>query len=84
LNFLFIFKEILIIDDDMNSTEDEYSNITPSWMQQQLLICIISISVGTLLLFVTFIVPVAIIIRKIRRDKYELDLRELRRISDFM
>jgi uncharacterized Tic20 family protein len=81
---LFIFKEILIIDDDMNSTEDEYSNITPSWMQQQLLICIISISVGTLLLFVTFIVPVAIIIRKIRRDKYELDLRELRRISDFM
>jgi hypothetical protein len=84
LNFLFIFKEILIIDDDMNLTEDEYSNITPSWMQQQLLICIISISVGTLLLFVTFIVPVAIIIRKIRRDKYELDLRELRRISDFM
>ena len=68
----------------MNSTDDEYVNLQPTSMHNQLILCIISITIGTLLLFVTFIVPVMIIIRKIRQDKYQIDLRELRRISDFM
>jgi len=72
----------------MNSTDDEYINSTnsslPKWLHQQLIICIISVSLGTLLVFVTFIVPAMIIICRIRRDRHRLDLKELRRISDFM
>jgi hypothetical protein len=73
-----------MIDDDMNSTGDGYMNITPLWMHEELIICIISILFGTLLLCVTFIVPVMIIIRKIRRDKHQKDLNDWRRVSDFM
>ncbi len=46
--------------------------------------CFVSVSLGTLLFFITFIVPAMIIIRRARRDKNRFDLRELRRMSDFM
>jgi hypothetical protein len=86
--FLLCFKEIIIINDDMNSTDDGYINSTrsslPTWLHQQLIICIISVSLGTLLVFVTFIVPSVIIIRRIRRDRHRLNFKEIRRISDFM
>jgi hypothetical protein len=84
----FFFAEIIIIDDDMNSTNDEYINSTqnslPIWLHRQIIICIISVSIGTLLVFVTFIVPAVIIIRRIQRDRHPLDFKELRRISDFI
>jgi hypothetical protein len=88
LNVSFFFAKIIIIDDDMNSTNDEYikstQNSLPIWLHQQIIICIISVSLGTLLVFVTFIVPAVIIIRRIRRDRHPLDFKELRRISDFI
>ncbi len=72
----------------MNSTNDEYINSTqnslPIWLHRQIIICIISVSIGTLLVFVTFIVPAVIIIRRIQRDRHPLDFKELRRISDFI
>ncbi len=46
--------------------------------------CFISVSLGTFLVFITFIVPAMIILRRARRDKNRFDLRELRRMSDFM
>ena len=73
-----------MVNNDMNSTDDEYINITPLWMHEQLIICIISILFGSVLLCITFVVPVMIIIRKIRRDKHQLDLTDWRRVSDFM
>ncbi|CAF1039484.1 unnamed protein product [Adineta steineri] len=95
---IFIFKyllsigiysqEIFIIDENNNSTNEEYIISTkdplPTWTNQQLIVCFISVSLGTLLFFVTFIVPAMIIIRRARRDKNRFDLRELRRMSDFM
>ncbi len=46
--------------------------------------CFVSVSLGTFLFFITFVVPAMIIIRRARRDKNRIDLRELRRMSDFM
>jgi hypothetical protein len=57
---------------------------TPIWTNQQLIMCFVSVSLGTLLFFITFIVPAMIIIRRARREKNRIDLRELRRMSDFM
>jgi hypothetical protein len=76
------------MDDDTNSTNEEVliptKDVLPIWTNQQLIVCFASVSLGTLLFFVTFIVPAMIIIRRARRDKNRLDLRELRRMSDFM
>jgi hypothetical protein len=85
---LFYFEEIFILNDDTNTTNEQLSisarDSIPIWTNQQLVLCFVSVSLGTLLFFVTFIVPAMIIIRRARRDKNRLDLRELRRMSDFM
>jgi hypothetical protein len=79
---------ICFVDDDTNSTNKELlipiKDVLPIWTHQQLIVCFVSVSLGTLLFFVTFIVPIMIIIRRARRDKNRFDLRELRRMSDFM
>jgi hypothetical protein len=88
LLFRLIIIELFLLDDDTNSTNEEFINSTkdslPIWTNQQLIVCFVSVSLGTLLVFVTFVVPAMIIIRRTRRDKNRLDLRELRRMSDFM
>jgi hypothetical protein len=85
---LFYCEEIFILNDDTNTTNEQLSisarDSIPIWTNQQLVLCFVSVSLGTLLFFVTFIVPAMIIIRRARRDKNRLDLRELRRMSDFM
>jgi hypothetical protein len=69
----------------MNSTDDQsLRNSISTWLHEQLIICIISVSLGTLLVFLTFIVPAMIIIRRIRRDRHRLDFKTIRRISDFI
>lgn len=72
----------------MNSTDDEFINLTKNkssiWVEQQLIICMVSVFVGTFLFIITFIVPAVIIVRRIRHDKHQWNLRELRRMSDFM
>ncbi|CAF2696422.1 unnamed protein product [Rotaria sp. Silwood2] len=72
----------------MNSTDNEFINLMTNtssiWVHQQLIICIISVLLGTFLFIVTFIVPAVIILCRIRHDKRQVNLRELRRISDFM
>ena len=85
------FQDILLVDeedDERNSTRNELLLSTHDslalWTHQQLIVCFISVTLGTLLFFVTFIVPAMIIIRRTRRDKHRMDLRELRRMSDFM
>ncbi|CAF1088615.1 unnamed protein product [Adineta ricciae] len=81
-------QEILLLHDNTNSTIDGYSvlrkDALPTWTNQQLIVCFISVSLGTLLFFITFVVPAMIIVRRARRDKYRFDLRELRRMSDFV
>ncbi|CAM4907418.1 unnamed protein product [Rotaria socialis] len=75
-------------EDTTNSTNER--NVISSknglavWTNKQFIICIVSVTLGTFLFFVTFIVPAIIIIRRARRDKNRIDLRELRRMSDFM
>ncbi|CAF1244245.1 unnamed protein product [Rotaria magnacalcarata] len=75
-------------EDTMNSTNER--NVISSkngltiWTNKQFIICIVSVTLGTFLFFVTFIVPAFIIIRRARRDKNRIDQRELRRMSDFM
>jgi hypothetical protein len=82
------FLEVLILHDELNATRDELmipaEDSLPIWTNQQLIVCFASVSLGTLLFFVTFVVPAMIIIRRARRDKHRSDLRELRRMSDFM
>jgi hypothetical protein len=68
----------------MNSTDDGNIDSTRNSLHQQLIICIISVSIGTILVFITFVLPAVIIIRRIRRDRHQLNFKELRRISDFM
>ena len=84
----FYFVELFLIDDDTNSTNEEFRNSSndslPTWTNQQFVVCFISVSLGTLLVFVTFVVPAMIILRRARRHKNRYDLRELRRMSDFM
>jgi hypothetical protein len=80
----FVVEEIIVIDGTMNSTDHELRNSISTWLHRQLIICIISVSLGTLLVFLTFIVPAAIIIRRIRRDRHRLDFKAMRRISDFI
>ncbi len=76
------------MDEETNSTNEKLfhssNDSLPTWTNQQLIVCFISVALGTLLFFVTFIVPVLIIIRRARREKNRMDLRELRRMSDFM
>ncbi|CAM4746966.1 unnamed protein product [Rotaria magnacalcarata] len=73
----------------MNSTDNEFINLTRGstssiWAHQQIIICIISVLLGTFLFIVTFIVPAVIILCRIRRDKSRMNSRQLRRVSDFM
>ncbi|CAM4792946.1 unnamed protein product [Rotaria magnacalcarata] len=81
-------EENVFIEDTMNSTNER--NVISSkngltiWTNKQFIICIVSVTLGTFLFFVTFIVPAFIIIRRARRDKNRIDQRELRRMSDFM
>ena len=79
----FSFKEI-IITDEMNSTDDEHVDSFSMWTHEQLIICIISISLTVLLLVVLFIVPIVVIIHRIHRHKHQLDLRESSLISEYM
>lgn len=86
--FLFVIEFFLIVD-EVNSTNEEWSipmnQSLPIWTNEQLIVCFVSVSLGTLLFFVTFIVPAMIIIRRARREKKtRFDFRELRRMSDFM
>ncbi|CAF4627580.1 unnamed protein product, partial [Rotaria sp. Silwood2] len=78
----------ILIHDNTNSTNEKIfmssKDSLPIWTNKQFIICFVSVSLGTLLFCVTFIVPAMIIIRRARRDKNRLDLRELRRMSDFM
>ncbi|CAF1353850.1 unnamed protein product [Rotaria sordida] len=80
--------ERIPIHDDTNSTKEKVlissKDLLPIWPNQQFIVCFISVSLGTILFFITFIVPATIIIRRARRNKNRLDLRELRRMSDFM
>jgi len=84
----FFYQEKILINDDTNSTNEEFlisaKNSLSIWTNQQLIMCFASVSLGTLLVFVTFIVPAMIIICRARRSKNRLDLRELRLMSDFM
>ncbi|CAF1245300.1 unnamed protein product [Adineta steineri] len=68
----------------MNSTNDEYINSLSVWGHQQLILCIISISLSILLVFIIFIVPAAIIIRRTQRRQIQLNLRESQRFIGFM
>ena len=56
----------------------------PVWSNEQVFICFASVTIGTFLVFITFIVPAMIIMRRAKRDKNRSDIRELRRMSDFM
>jgi len=47
-------------------------------------ICIISVTIGTILVFITYFLPAIIIICRIRRERHRLNIKELRRISDFI
>lgn len=76
--------EIFFMDNGINSTTIDSNNSIPIWFHRQFLICIISVSLGTILVLFTFLVPVAIIIRRIRRERPRLDFKALRRISDFL
>ena len=87
----FLLLEILLLDDsevDFNVTNDPALPLVqqplPVWTNQQVIVCLLSVSLGTLLFLITFIVPAMIIVRRTRREKHRLDLRELRRMSDFM
>jgi hypothetical protein len=85
---LFVLEVFIINDGDTNSTNKDSliptKDALPVWTNQQLVMCFISVSLGTVLFFITFILPIMIIIRRARQDKNRLDLRELRRMSDFM
>lgn len=75
--------------DEINSTNDEWASARnsslPIWTNEELVVCLVSVSLGTLLFCVTFIVPAMIIIRRAKREKItRFDLRELRRMSDFI
>ncbi|CAF3998013.1 unnamed protein product [Rotaria sp. Silwood1] len=80
--------EKILIHDRTNSTNEKVfmssKDSLPIWTNKQFIICFVSVSLGTLLFFITFIVPAMIIIRRARRDKNRLDLREFRRMSDFI
>jgi hypothetical protein len=69
---------------DTDSTDNEYINSLSAWRYQQLIICIISILISTLLVFGIFIVAAVIIICRIRRNKRQLNLRELRPINELL
>ena len=72
------------MDNGVNSSTVESNNSMPIWFHRQLIICILSVSLGTLLVLFTFLVPAAIIIRRVRRERPRLDFKALRRISDFL
>ncbi|CAF3360538.1 unnamed protein product [Rotaria socialis] len=60
------------------------SSTSSIWAHQQIIICIISVLLGTFLFIITFIVPAVIILCRIQRDKNRMNSRQLRRASDFM
>jgi Na+/serine symporter len=68
----------------MDSTDNEYINSLSTWRYQQLIICIISILISTLLVFGIFIIAAVIIICQIRRNKRPLNLSELRPINELL
>ena len=88
-DFFFSVVEFFLIVDEINSTNEQWPNSRnsslPIWTNEELVVCLVSVSLGTLLFCVTFIVPAMIIIRRSRREKkIRFDLRELRRMSDFI
>jgi len=80
INFFLFFRDY----NDMDSTDNEYINSLSTWRYQQLIICIISILISTLLVFGIFIIAAVIIICQIRRNKRQLNLRELRPINELL
>lgn len=86
---LTIFFSSFLHVDSQNSSYDEFlpvihPSLTTTWTNQQFIVCFVSVILGTLLFFITFLVPALIIFRRTRREKNRFDLRELRRMSDFM
>ena len=67
-----------------SSSSDETFNHLTIWLYQPMTICIISVTIGTILVFITYFLPAIIIICRIRRERHRLNIKELRRISDFI
>lgn len=72
------------MDNGINSSAAELNTSIPSWFHRQLIICILSVTLGTFLVILSFIIPAVIVIRRIRRERPRLDFKALRRISDFL